>query len=123
MTAQDFLKPDRWKIGISIVIWLFFINTFIFQPYFSGSSGVINYLIIIPVGLLFEAVISIGGVIFYPFGCAVVTLYRAKKTGKPIEDEILSSVGIIIFLVVAYLWIRLMLLSFAPPLPLKDFSP
>jgi hypothetical protein len=123
MTIQKFFEPDKWKVGIAIVIWLIFINTVIFQPYLSGSSGDINYLIIIPVGFVAEIILSIGGVILYPSSCAVISIYRAKKNANPIEDKILTIIGVIIFLVIAYLWIELMLISSAPPPPLKDFSP
>ena len=125
MNSRIFFKPDKWKVGIAIVIWLFFINTAIFAPYlFSGSTGDINYLLLIPVGLIAEAILSIGGIIMYPFSCAIMTLYRAKKNGKPVEDKILTSIGIVIFLVVAVLWLELMSISYAPtPLPLENFSP
>ncbi len=83
----------------------------------------VNYFLLIPLGLVAEAFLSIWGIILYPFGCAIMTIYRATKTGKPIEDKIFTAIGIIIFLIIAFLWVEMMLISSAPPLPLKDFSP
>jgi hypothetical protein len=123
MTAQEFFKPDKWKIGIAILIWLFFINTVIFQPYLSASSSEINYLIIIPLGFVAEIILSIGGVILYPFSCSIISIYRAIKTGNPIENKILTATGIVLFLIIAALWVELMLVFSAPPLPIENFSP
>ncbi len=119
MTLWDFFKPDRWKIGIAVIIWLFLINLVYWAPYIQYDMDV-DYLYFIPYTILREVYMAAWGIILYPFGCSVMEIYRARKAGRPIEHKILTVLGILLFLAVAYLLVLVIMISYSnqpPPVP------
>ena len=119
MTMRDFFEFDRWKIGIAVSIWLFLINLVYWAPYIQCDMD-IDYLYFIPFIILYEVYLAIWSIILYPFGCSVMEIYRARKAGRPIEHKILTALGILLFLVVAYLLVLVIMISYSnqpPPVP------
>ncbi len=121
MTIWDFFRPDRWKIGIAVAIWLFLANLIYWAPYIKYDLGSnIDYLYFIPFIILYEVYLAIWSIILYPFGCSVMEIYRARKAGRPIENKILTALGILLFLAVAYILVLVILISYSnqpPPIP------
>ena len=121
MTMRDFFEFDRWKFGIGVIIWLLLITPLYWAPYIKYDLGsTIDYLYFIPYVILYEMYLAAWGIILYPFGCSVMEIYRARKAGRPIENKILTALGILLFLGIAYIMILGILISYSnqpPPMP------
>ena len=117
MTMGDFFRPDRWKVAIPLAIWLFLMNLIYWAPYIKYDMGIDDSLYFIPFILFYEVYLAVWAIILYPFGCSVMEIYRARKAGRPIEHKILTTLGILLFLAVAYLLILVIRISYSDVTP------
>jgi hypothetical protein len=99
MSLNQFFVPDKGKIEISLLLFLFYSSTLFLGPYF-------------PTLLNFDFTSLLGLVILLPFSCAVMTVYRAKQQATPVPDKGLVILGFVIFLFITWLWLDLMILDF-----------
>jgi hypothetical protein len=99
MSVKEFLKLERRKVGLAIIISLIFFNGQFLIEYLNSVLGGARVVFIggwkaIVLQELFYVLLCIP---IYPFACSIISIYDSRKDLTKLENKLLVVIGLMLF--------------------------